>query len=189
MNQTSTSTPGPSRLSAGLFCAMALLYSLGAPSALAEDRREHSSALDKADSEELQWQVPAAPLPENLLPFYTSITTGHSFAIDGKSLTVDKDGVVRYTMVATSSGGAKNVSYEGIRCATMEKKLFAFGHADGTWANARDPQWEPIPTLGANLPQLNLAKDYVCKSSLIPGKTGEILNDLRYHRAQSSSQM
>jgi hypothetical protein len=158
-----------------LFCALG--------NACAEDRREHSSADDSATIQELPWQLPAAPLAEDLLPFYTSITTGQSFAIDAKSLTVDKDWIIRYTMVSTSAGGARNVSYEGIRCATMEKKLFAFGHADGTWAKARDPEWDPIPTKGANLQHANLATDYLCKNSLSPGKTAHILDDLRYHRA------
>jgi hypothetical protein len=157
-----------------LFCAL---------NASAEDRREHGTGEDSAALPELPWQLPAAPKAEDLLPFYTSITTGQSFAIDAKSLTVDKDGIIRYTMVGTSAGGARNVSYEGIRCATMEKKLFAFGHADGTWAKARDPQWDAIPTKGANLQHANLATDYLCKNSLSPGKTAQILSDLRYHRA------
>jgi hypothetical protein len=159
-----------------------LLLSCGLGSAFAEDRHEHGTA-DAATTEELPWQLPAAPLEENLLPFYTSTTTGQSFAIDAKSLSVDKDGIIRYTMVGTSAGGAKNVSYEGIRCATMEKKLFAFGHADGSWAKARDPQWDAIPTKGANLQHANLAVDYLCKNSLSPGNTKQILGDLRYHRA------
>jgi len=157
-----------------LFCAL---------NACAEDRREHGAGEDSAAVQELPWQLPAAPQAEDLLPFYTSITTGQSFAIDAKSLTVDKDGIIRYTMVGTSAGGARNVSYEGIRCATMEKKLFAFGHADGSWAKARDPQWDAIPTKGANLQHANLATDYLCKNSLSPGKTAQILSDLRYHRA------
>jgi len=164
-----------------IFGAVLLCCALG--NASAEDRREHSSKEDDATLQELPWQLPAAPLAENLLPFYSSTTTGQSFAIDAKSLTADKDGIIRYTMVSTSAGGARNVSYEGIRCATMEKKLFAFGHADGTWANAREPQWDAIPTKGANLQHVNLANDYLCKNSLLPGKTAEILNDLRYHRA------
>lgn len=167
----------------------ALAAALMAPGAMAEDRREHSGANDDGSVEELAWHVPAAPQAADLLSFYNSTTTGQSFAVDSKSLTVDKDGVVRYTMVGTSRGGATNISYEGIRCITMERKLFAFGHADGSWANARDPHWEPIQTQGANVPQFNLAKDYVCKSSLVPGKTKTILDNLRYHRTDTNTQM
>lgn len=161
-----------------------LLLTCGLGNAWAEDRREHSTA-DAPSTDELAWELPAAPKAENLLPFYISTTTGQSFAVDAASLTVGKDGIVRYTMVGTSAGGAKNVSYEGIRCMTMEKKLFAFGHADGSWAKARDPQWDAIQTKGANLQHANLATDFLCKNSLSPGHTKQILDDLRYHRGQA----
>ena len=181
MNKYLAGNANPLRLQVPLLRAIILL--LGAvctPLVLAEDRREHSTA-EISEQDEIQWQLPAAPLPENLLPFYTSTVTGQNFAVDAKSLTVDKDGVIRYTMVATSPGGARNVSYEGIRCRTQEKKLYAFGHADGSWGKARDPQWDAIPSRGANLQQYNLAQDFLCKNSLVPGKTGQILEELHYH--------
>ena len=121
------------------------------------------------------------------MPFYTNLT-GAQFSIDAKSLTVDKDGVARFTMVAVSRSGAKNVSYEGLRCATMEHKLYASGHADGTWIKARDPQWQPIVTQGGTVQHASLAKEYICKDSQIPGKPDAIVNDLRYHRTPFSPQ-
>ena len=162
--------------------AAALLYALAAPCAAADDDQRDPNAFEEAP-----WQLPAAPHDADLLTFYTSLT-GQSFAIDAKSLTVGKDGVARYTMVATSRGGAKNVSFEGLRCATMERKLYAFGHPDGTWAKARDPQWAPIPTQGATVQQATLAKEYVCKDSQIPGKPEAIVNDMRYRRTPFSPQ-
>src|SRR3712207_7049810 len=47
----------------------------------------------------------ALPKPENLLTFETGPLSTHRFAVDGKSLSVGSDGVVRYSLVATSSGG------------------------------------------------------------------------------------
>jgi len=91
--------------------------------------------------QEIAFQLPAAPRAENLLPFYVSATATQSFAIDAKSVAVGTDGVVRYTLVTTSASGAKNVSYEGIRCQLLQKKLYAFGHADGSWARSRRDQF------------------------------------------------
>jgi len=165
-----------------LCCIAALLCAWAAPCVAAEDDQHDPNAFEEA-----AWQLPAAPQDADLLTFYSSLT-GQNFAIDAKSLTVDKDGVARYTMVAISRGGAKNVSFEGLRCATKEYKLYAFGHMDGTWAKARDPQWMPIETQGIAIQRADLAKEYICKDSQIPGKAKEIINDLRYHRTPFSPQ-
>src|ERR1035437_7332410 len=63
---------------------------------------------------EIAVQLPAAPVSKNLLPVYVSPTATQSFTIDVTSLAIGADGVIRYTMVATSATGAKNISYEGI---------------------------------------------------------------------------
>lgn len=158
--------------------AAALLCAIAGPCAAADDENAFV---------ESGWQTPDAPRDADLLSFYTSLT-GLKFSIDAKSLTVDKDGVARYTMVAVSRGGAKNVSYEGLRCATLEHKLYAVGNADGSWTRARDPQWSPIPFKGSTLPHATLAKDFICKDSEKPGEPEAIVNDLRYQRKPFSPQ-
>src|ERR1035437_389037 len=42
---------------------------------------------------EVAVQLPAAPIPENLLSFYVSPTATQTFAIDAKSLSIGTDGV------------------------------------------------------------------------------------------------
>lgn len=81
---------------------------------------------DALDGEKPAWQesainLPAAPKKENLLSFYVSATATIDFSIDAKSVSIDKDGVVRYTLVAASRTGATNISYEGICCQSAEK--------------------------------------------------------------------
>lgn len=131
---------------------------------------------------EIDWQLPAAPVSENLLPFYTSPFTKQSFTIDAKSLTVDTDGVIRYTIVSTSAGGAKNISYEGIRCSTYERRIYAIGHADGSWAKTRDSEWQLIPAQATNLQHAELAKNYFCSGTSIAGKAEQILQAIHYRR-------
>ena len=75
--------------------------------------------------QEIAVQLPSPPVPENLIPFYVSATATQTFALDEKSFSIDKDGVIRFTMVSTSPSGARNISYEGIRCASFEKKSSA----------------------------------------------------------------
>jgi hypothetical protein len=119
--------------------------------------------------EEITIQLPAAPKPENLLPFYVSPTATQKFAVDSTSISVGKDGVVRYTLVSTSTEGAKNISYEGIRCATFEKKIYALGQDNSNWTRSRRDQWEMIVRGGANRQHAALALDYFCSNLTVAG--------------------
>lgn len=133
--------------------------------------------------EEVALQLPAPPKPENLLPFYVSPTATQSFAIDAASLTVGTDGVIRYTLVATSGdGGARNISYEGVRCLTYERKLYAFGRDDGSWSRSRRDQWERINSFASNRPQAVLAKNYFCREKTVAGEAEEMVKRIRYNR-------
>jgi len=139
---------------------------------------------DDADSKEkavaeFDWKLPAPPQAANLLEFYTSRATGQSFSVDAKSLTVDSDGIVRYTMVAVSPSGAQNVSYEGIRCKTMEKRSYAFGQADGSWVRARVSEWKHFSGIGVNIQHAALT-DYICREGSPAGKVDGIINTIRY---------
>jgi len=71
--------------------------------------------------------LPAYPRREALIPFFVSATTESDFLVDGASLSVADDGVVRYTLVARSRQGAESVSFEGIRCSSGEYRLYATG--------------------------------------------------------------
>ena len=129
--------------------------------------------------QEIAIQLPAAPQAENLLPFYVSATATQSFAIDAQSLSVGSDGVIRYTLVASSAQGAKNISYEGIRCRSFEKKIYAIGQSDGAWSRSRRDQWERIVQNAGNRQHSTLAKDYFCRSLTVAGKQEKILERMR----------
>ena len=115
---------------------------------------------------ELQATLPPYPKEENLLPFYVSAATDNRFFVDGTSINVGADGVVRYVLVVRSATGASNVSFEGIRCATREKKVYAFGRADGTWVKARVSTWEPISYQDRNRQHHVLHQDFFCPDKL-----------------------
>lgn len=129
--------------------------------------------------QELAVQLPAAPLPADLLPFYVSATATQSFAIDAKSLSAGSDGVVRYTLVADSPNGAKNVTYEGIRCNSFEKKIYAIGQPDDGWSRSRRNQWERIVQNAANRQHAVLAKEYFCENSAVAGTAKQMRDRIR----------
>lgn len=149
----------------------------------AQSRFEEEFDDEKKPWQEIAVQLPAAPAAENLIPFYVSATATQSFAIDGNSLTVGSDSVVRYTMVTKSGAGASNISYEGIRCESFEKKLYAFGRPDGSWSRSRRDQWEPIMRNAANRQHAALATEYFCQEKTIAGNAQNIVERLRQQRS------
>lgn len=110
--------------------------------------------------------LPEFPKPENLLPFYVSEMTAHRFMIDGSTLQVGKDRVVRYVLVVQTSGGAVNISFEGIRCDTREFRLYASGHREGRWTKARLSEWRPIENKPVNRHHAALSRDLFCPNGL-----------------------
>lgn len=118
-------------------------------------------------------KLPASPKKENLVPFYVSPTTANRFFIDLMSLSVDSDGVVRYVIVIQSSGGAANTSYEGMRCETRERKIYAFGRPDGSWSEARGKNWVKISDGDGNRHHAALFVDYFCPEGIIVASSME----------------
>ena len=125
-------------------------------------QRTSDREMDEKPWAEIEQQLPPAPRAENLVPIYVGPMTEHNFAVDRESVSVSADGVVRYTLVVTSSAGAKNISFEGIRCATGERRLYAFGRSDGSWSKARNNQWVRIEDNSLNRHHAALYKEYFC---------------------------
>jgi CNP1-like family len=102
--------------------------------------------------------LPAFPIDANLIEFYVSAANTNRFYIDGATLSVGPDEVVRYALVIRASGGASNVTYEGIRCGAWTYRLYATGRSDGAWAWLRSGDWRPI----ANQHHVVLSRDFFC---------------------------
>lgn len=115
---------------------------------------------------ELEAQLPGYPKDENLLPVYVSAATDNKFFVDASSISVGEDGVVRYTMIVKSPAGASNVSFEGIRCNSRERKLYAFGRPNGTWSRSRFAKWEPIRYQERNRQHHMLYDDFFCPNGI-----------------------
>jgi hypothetical protein len=111
---------------------------------------------------ELQAQLPPYPETENLLQFDAGPVSTNLHYVDALSITVGEDGVVRYTLVIKSSQGGMNVSYEGIRCQTAEKRTYAYGRNDHTWTRAGRSRWSDLETLNQNYAQRALYRYFFC---------------------------
>lgn len=131
------------------------------------------------DWRENEVQMPAMPAPENLLVFDVGPAATQTHAVDSASVTVGSDGVTRYTLVSKSPAGAVNISHEGVRCRTFERKSYAYGRSDGSWSPSRRDQWLPITGLASNAPQAVLSRNFLCdgRASIQPKA---VVQRLRY---------
>ena len=157
-------------------------------SAYAQSRFEEDFDDAEKPWQEIAIQLPVAPKQENLVPFYVGPTATQEFEIDLSSVELGKDGVVRYVLVTTSPSGVKNISFEGIRCETDERKLYAFGRSDGSWSRSRRDRWERINSAIPNRQHAALAHDYFCENLTIAGDAQEMVGRIRYQRPLRSAQ-
>ena len=144
------------RKTIGLFCASAWLLM---PTHLLAAYFE--SEYDLKPWVEMELQLPAFPSKESLIPFQISAKKDTRYYVDGDSLSVGSDDVIRYVLVIVSSTGAQNISFEGLRCATAERRLYAFGRSDRTWSKARNNQWVKVQG-GETSHNVELYANYFC---------------------------
>ena len=165
-------------------CVWPLLMVISAAGTAAAAPRE----ADEKPAEEIEVQFPAFPQAENLIPFVVSATTDNQFMIDGASLNVSGNGVLRFTLVIVSPSGARNVSYEGMNCSTGERRLYAFGRPDGTWSKARNDQWTRIAENTLNRHHAALFSEYFCPVGVTLRDADDARRALRYGGHSSTMQ-
>ena len=131
--------------------------------------------------EDLEPALPAFPDNANLVRFDAGAATGFSFYIDVSSVSLGKDNVVRYVLVARSGAGVLNISFEGIRCSApqRERKLYAFGRADAGWSRARRIEWQTILGNTANRHHAELADEYFCPGGILRRGVGLMQEAIR----------
>ena len=102
---------------------------------------------------------PAFPRGASLIELPVRANTAFRVYIDRATLAVTPDGVVRYVVVARSRD-VENVLFEGIKCASLEYRTYAFGRPDGTWGG-RASEWRPVQR-SLQPWQAMLSREYFC---------------------------
>jgi hypothetical protein len=135
---------------------------------------------EKKEFTELEVKLPSMPQPSNLLQFEPSGASSNRFFIDAASISINDDGTVRYTLVVRSPSGAENISYEAMRCDTIERKPYAFGRRDGTWSNSRTATWQRIVYKDVNRQYSVLYADYFCPDGSPIASAKDAITRLKY---------
>lgn len=149
----------------------------------------NTNAVEDEPWRELQEsEPPAFPIQENLREFYVSAVGSNKYFIDASTLAVGSDGVVRYVLVVQTSGGATNVSFEGINCKDRSWKHYAAGRSGGAWAKSRASsiEWRPIENKPVNRHHAALSRDLFCPRGNAIDTADEGRNALRLGKHPNS---
>jgi hypothetical protein len=127
---------------------------------------EYDFDANKKPWKEVEALIPAFPEDAGLKAFVVSATSPHRHYIDYPSVSVGEDAVVRYTVVVRTAGGAEHVNFEGMRCATGEYKIYAFGRRNvqgkGEWTRNKYSRWSIIQDRAADSYHRELFYSYFC---------------------------
>lgn len=129
------------------------------------------------------WQEVEVPPPPALrMASLVGIDVGGStlrWGVDPASIGIGIDGIVRYVVVATGSGGATNGIYEGVRCSTAEVKVYA-RHAPNGWVPAAPALWKSLHGNPATRHSLLIARGGACIGQGPNASSSQIVRDLGY---------
>jgi hypothetical protein len=129
------------------------------------------------DWREAQVAPPPAFKPEGLIPLEIP-GSALRFGVDPATISVGADRIVRYVVVASSSTGAMNAIYEGLRCNTGEYKVYA-RHTPSGWSVAKDAQWRSLHEQPISRHSLLIARNGACVGHGTNSPASQIVRDLR----------
>jgi hypothetical protein len=163
--------------SPGLVCAIAAaLFLGGCARPPASDDGPETVAVQRSEP-------PPAPPPfprsEQLMRVDLGAQSGFEFLVDPASIAVEPDDTIRYTLVAQSGAGAKNISFEALRCRSHERRVYYLGHRDGTWSAARNSRWVPADAGAAGRLYATLAAYYLCPHRKVVRTAAEAIQAIR----------
>lgn len=133
--------------------------------------------MQDADWKETEVPPPPAFVASRVLPIEMPPYMRLKFGVDPNTIVIAGDGVVRYVVVASNTGGATNAFYEGVRCATDEVKTYA-RYNNSAWQHVSDPQWKRFREMGSSYAK-ELAGQGLCRGHAPRESVSEIVKNIR----------
>ena len=149
--------------------------------ALAASVGAQTADLDRADWAEDTPPPPPSYSINRLIDIEMPRTSSVKMGVDPETISVNpKTGIVRYVVVARGAS-AVNASYEGIRCATAEYRVYARQVQGGPWTADSDSQWKNMVGQTGVLVQhpYQLARGGMCIGTSIRLSVPEIVRELK----------
>jgi hypothetical protein len=88
-------------------------------------------------------KFPPYPKEQDLLRFEVQPRTAFEYFVDGSSISLVDGGLVRFAVVVRTAS-AVNVSYEGYRCISRERRTYGRANRDGAWIPLKDAGWVSV---------------------------------------------
>ncbi|MSQ58665.1 MAG: hypothetical protein EXR36_03220 [Betaproteobacteria bacterium] len=129
--------------------------------------------------EDMVNELPPYPTPSSLLPFVVQRSSKYSYRSDQRSLSIGKDGVVRFVLAIEGSGAGPQVSYAGIHCQTKQWKTYAIGTGANAWRRLSKPAWEAIEKKSLENYREEMYETYFCSGGAPRGDEKVLLSNLR----------
>ena len=124
--------------------------------------------------------IPAFPQRPDLIRFTAPTeAASNQYYVDGKSLILGRDDVLRFTVVIIGSGGAVNVLHQGIDCDSDEIKTYGYGTTAGKMVRSSGANWRPLIRSGPMAYQTILADRYACDADGLSSPVADVLKRLR----------
>ena len=121
-----------------------------------------SSVREREPWKEQAVDLPPWPRDQDLVEFELDTRTPFRYFIDAKNLRTGADGVVRYTLVAESRSGTRNVSFEGLRCTPKGTyRVYAYG-ANGRFEAVTGENWQSATTGAGDQLHRELHGHFLC---------------------------
>lgn len=107
-------------------------------------RGSPSSDDPSAGLKEDDYELPPVAIATNWIEFYVGVETRNRYFIARDSLSVGKDEVTRYVLRVLTAGGVENISVEALRCATGDRRAYAYLRTGAQWVRSRDVRWSSV---------------------------------------------
>lgn len=158
---------------ATVWMAMAGLGLLMALPADAVRKREQENPITNAPEElpfkELNVPPPAYPRDKDLIEYTATGRSTSRFLVDGATLGIAEDKVIRFVLDVRSSSGVRNVTYSGVRCDTWQWKDYAYANGDRSWRLDEDAAWQDIERKNFNNYRESLVSEFLCLDGVRKG--------------------
>jgi len=135
--------------------------------------------------EEIASKLPPWPRDSDLIEFELDSSSPFRYYIDRRHLGIGRDEVVRYTLVAESSSGARNVSFEGIRCKPRGVyRIYAYG-SRGTFHPIPESDWIYVRNDPGDMLHRELHGHFLCgPRTFAPRPKKDMIRALKGHIAE-----
>lgn len=132
------------------------------------------------------WREDPVPPPpaystSGLIDIEMPVRSNVKMGLDPDTLVLNQQtGVVRYVVVARGPS-AINASYEGIRCATGEYRVYARQTPGNPWNPSEDEDWKPMRGQSGVVVAhpLRLARDGLCVGTTLRRTAQDMVRELR----------